>query len=151
MLSRWCKRHSRASMRHPFDELVPMIEQSVEDGTLDLDEREDIESAIAQISSPNPLYNVATSDMQRLHGILPGIGADCSLNDEEARGLSRWLDETTSLRGSWPYDEVNSLVTRALADGVIDDAERKAILGFCREFGGQVVDLLVSTPFDEGW
>lgn len=148
-MQRWCNRHGATAARAPFDELVPLIQRSTEDGILDLGERRDIEAAIARIRTPNEFYNLATADMQRLHGILAGIASDGRVNDQEVAALATWLEGANNLRGMWPYDEVYSLVVRALADGAIDSEERRAILGFCAEFTRDTIDLLVRTPFDE--
>jgi hypothetical protein len=150
-LRRWCDRHVLAARRPPYSELVPLVFRSIADGELDPEERGDIVAAIAAIREPSEHYNVASNDMQRLHGVLAGVGADGVLNDVEVQGLASWVDETTNLRGMWPYDELESLITRALADGVIDPDERSAVLAFCLEFTRSTVGLLVHTPFDEGF
>lgn len=148
-LSRWCATHEEAAFRSPFNELLPKIQDSIADGVLDLQEREDIEWLIARCRTPNEFYNVATSDMQRLHGVLAGVGADGVVNDREAHGLVDWLDNVACLRGCWPYDEIDSLLTRALADGKIDPQEHRVLLAFCQQFASEVAHLLVKTPFDE--
>lgn len=147
----WCVDHERAALRSPFSQLVLLLHESISDGVLDLEERSDIEDLIRRCRTPNEFYNVATSDMQRLHGVLAGIGSDGVVSEAEARGLLTWLESVENLRGSWPYDEIASLITRVLADGVIDRHEQKVVLGFCREFAGDVAHLLVKTNFDEAF
>jgi NAD-dependent DNA ligase len=72
--------------------------------------------------------------MQRLQGILHGILADGKIADEEIKQLSAWIDEHTDLKGCYPYDEIDALLTQVLKDGVIDDNERKMLGLFFEDF-----------------
>jgi hypothetical protein len=147
-LQRWCEIHADVAATSPFDEVLPMLEESIADGVLDDDERADLLWFINQCSTPNSFYNEVTSDLQRLHGVMAGIGADGKVHDAEVHALSDWLETVSSLRGNWPYDEIDTFVTHILADGVVDEQERKLLLGFCSEFASKHVDLLIegATP-----
>jgi len=143
-LRSWCALHSEVATSSPFDEIIPRVEESIADGVLDGEERKDLLWMINKCSTPNAFYNAVTSDLQRLHGVMAGIGADGKVNDAEVHALSRWLDDAESLRSNWPYDEIDSFVTSILADGVVDEQERKLLLGFCAEFAGNHADLLLA-------
>lgn len=142
-LRRWCDQHMNVAACSPFDEIIPKIQESIADGILDDEERADLQWMIQRCSTPNQYDNAVTSDLQRLHGVMAGIGADGKVLDAEVHALSEWLHSVTNQRGNWPYDEIDSFVTSILADGVIDEKERKALLGFCAEFASNHVDLLL--------
>lgn len=148
-LTHWCNEHQSAATRHPFDALIPVIRSAAADGVIEFEERQDIEWLLARARTPNAYFNVATSDMQRLHGQLAGIAFDDLVNEREANGLSDWLRAVYHLKGSWPYDAIVSLLERVLTDGKIDEQEHRAVLGFCQNFIGHVAHLVTRTSFDE--
>lgn len=148
-LVRWLDAHRDVAERSPFDQILPRLAGALEDGVLDEEERADLLWMIERCSTPNEYYNVITSDLQRLHGVLAGVGADGKLHDAEVHALSEWLEGVDHLSGSWPYDEIYSFVTHVLSDGVIDAKERKLLLGFCAEFASTHVDLLVAGDISE--
>ncbi|MBE3142324.1 MAG: BRCT domain-containing protein [Planctomycetes bacterium] len=130
----WGKRHFEFVDRHPFKELVPLVLKSVADNHLDPEEVQDILWMAKNVRTDSKYYNIITSDIQRLEGILHGILADNEINDLEVHGLSEWLFDNEQLKGSYPYDELCSLITAITADGVIDDDERKMLKLFIADF-----------------
>lgn len=130
----WCKRHHEVSQRSPFNELIPMIKQALQDGVIDEEEKQDIIWLCQNFTTPNEMYDAVTSDMQRLQGILSGIVADGKITEDEIYGLQKWLEEHEKLRSIWPYDEIDSLITEVMRDGVIDKQEHKMLVDFCRQF-----------------
>jgi hypothetical protein len=119
------------------------------DGVLDDEERADILHFCERLKSPCPFYSVATADMQRLHGLLAGVGADGVVNEEELRGLREWMEAAENLKGTWPYDEVDSLVTNVLSDGRIDEEEHRFLLAFTLGFLQSTNTLVLEAPFEE--
>ena len=53
--------------------------------------------------------------------------ADGKITTEEMQNLSNWLDDNTHLVGCYPYDEIYSVVTAVLRDGVVDSEEEKLL------------------------
>ena len=133
LLRLWISEHNELKNKHPFNELVPVIEEAVADGVLTQDEREDIVWLCEKLRSTE-FFDQTTADLQRLHAILGGIVADGQISEEELRGLSGWLDDHEHLRTCWPYDEVGSLITAVLADKKIDEKEHKMLKEFFSEF-----------------
>jgi hypothetical protein len=148
-LERWCGRERYWHHGSLFREARTRVSEAVADRVLDEEERADILHFCSRLRSPNPFYSVATADMQRLHGLLAGVGADGVVNEEELRGLREWMDGAEMLKGTWPYDEVDSLVTSVLADGRIDEDEHRFLVGFTRGFLDATNGLVLETPFDE--
>lgn len=144
-LINWCNLHNRFIQINPFKELIPLIEKSVEDKELSIEEREDILWLCNNVTSGNKYYDVITSDIQRLQGLLHGILSDNNINEQELIGPNNWLQENEHLANTYPYDEVYSLVISVLADKKIDDNERKILKVFFTEF----IDTQTSYNIDE--
>lgn len=129
----WIREHDEVRELHPYNEIMAVLEPAIADGVITAGEREGIHYLCENLISDAHIDN-ATVDMQRLHAILAGIGADQIVRDQELRGLSEWLDRHQHLSRTWPYEETCSLVTGILSDGKIDEREHKLLLQFCAEF-----------------
>ena len=133
MLRNWLENHSNVANIHPYNQLIPILYSSLEDGIIDPEERNDILWVCEKLQSTD-YYCQTTAGIQRLHGILGAIAADSIITKDELIGLAEWLEEHDHLRKCWPFDEVESLVTSTLQDGKIDDNEHKALLQFFTDF-----------------
>lgn len=133
-LSHWCSLHADLRDRHPFNELIPTVEAALADGVIDQEEREDILWLCRKIMESHEhhaeYYDDTACAIQFLNGFAHGILADGELTDAEIKMLKQWLDDTDYLRGTYPYDELTSIVTSILADGKIEEDERKELLAF---------------------
>lgn len=129
----WLDEHRELADRHPFNELVPVIYRAVKDGVLTEEERQDILWLCERLRSQE-YFDTITADLQRLHALVGAIAADGTVTEAELRGLSEWLSEHDHLRTCWPYDEIDSIVTKVMSDGRIDNDEHRVIQGFFSEF-----------------
>jgi hypothetical protein len=129
----WLNENNEFRDRHPYNELFPVLTQALEDGVITDDERSDILWLCERLRS-NEFYGSTTTDLQRLHAVLGGITADGLITEAELQGLSSWLLDHENLRTCWPYDEVDSLITKVLADKVIDQQEQSQLMSFFSEF-----------------
>lgn len=129
-LVNWCQLHENLRDRHPFSELLPMIDAAMEDGVLDSEEQADILWVCSNFLDSSEYYDITTSAIQFLHGLVHGIMADGTLSDAEIQNLHAWLDENEFLRGTYPFDELDSLITTALTDGKISEDERAMLTAF---------------------
>lgn len=148
-LERWCSRERNWNDGGLFDEARLRIREAISDQLLDEEERADILYFCDQLKNPSAYYSVATSDMQRLHGLLAGIGADGVVKEVELHGLRDWMEGAEGLKGTWPYDEVDSLITQVLADGRIDEREQRFLVAFTQDFLKSTNSLILETPYDE--
>jgi hypothetical protein len=148
-LERWCSQERDGHDRRLFREARGRVLDALSDGFLDEEERADILHYCELLRSPSPYYSVATADMQRLHGLVAGIAADGQVTGEELQALREWMERIESLKGTWPYDEVDSLITHVMSDGRIDQDEHKFLITFCEEFLGSTANLVLETPFEE--
>ena len=101
-----------------------MIRGIVEDGIIDESELEDLAWICSQFEPEGKYYEFTTLSIQMLHGVFHGILSDGVLTDEEIHSLDEWVKGNNFLSGTYPYDEINSLLSDVLEDGVITDTER---------------------------
>lgn len=123
--------------------------RAIADERITEEERADIVWKCSQATAGSPYFDLATRDMQVLHGVLGGLAADGVVTDDEVRALRHWLERVERLRGSWPYDEVDSVLTAVLSDGRIDVEERAFLHALCADFLQGAVANLVVEPMTE--
>lgn len=148
-LSNWCSIHAHLRDRHPFNEILPIVEGALEDGKIDSEEREDILWLCGRITfkkfKTSEYYDDISAAIQFLNGFAHGIMADGVLRDVEISALRQWLHNADFLQGTYPFDEMNSLVTSVLRDGKIDDDERNMLIAFL----GTLIDFKSSWNLSE--
>jgi hypothetical protein len=144
-LQLWLSEYRWLRELHPYSELIPVVEKACGDGVLSQDEREDFRFVCDNLRSER-YYNMVTGDMQRLHGLLAGIIADGVVTEDELRGLSRWIGDHDHLKTLWPYDELESVVSAVLKDGVIDKDEQTMLREFFSEFVALFDDQTITAP-----
>lgn len=132
-LRRWCDA-MRPRLTDAHWDVLGRLEQAVEDGVIDADEREDLLWVCERLRSSKKRFDDTTKDMQVLHGIIAGIASDGVIEEQELRQLRGWLDDASALKGLWPYDELDSLVTSVLEDGRIDEGEHRFLQAFSAQF-----------------
>jgi hypothetical protein len=133
-LKYWCLNHEQLIKVAPFTELIPLIRKSLEDNILGDEEIKDILWVCNNFKYENQYYDIITSDIQRLHGIIHGIMADNEITKEELLHLQDWLDENEHLASTYPYDELSSLLLTVLADGIISTDELNILKTFFSDF-----------------
>lgn len=129
----WLDENRLLRNSHPFSELMPVVDAAIEDGVITEEEQLNILWLCEKLRS-HDFFDMATADMQRLHGLMAGIIADGEITVSELRGLRDWLSEHEHLKTCWPYEEVESLITTVLKDGKIDAAEHQLLNDFFSEF-----------------
>lgn len=144
-LNNWLAEHQELRERHPFNELIPVVEHALADGIISDDERQDILWLCERLRSTE-YYDRVTADIQRLHAMVGSIAADGRVIEAELRGLSDWLAEHDHLKTCWPYDEVDSLVTKIMSDGRIDEDEHRIVQEFFSEFIALFDDRTIVSP-----
>ena len=145
----WCLKHELISSKNPYNELIPAIIKATHDGIIDEEEKQDLLWLCNQYSTENNYYNWITADMQRLQGALAGIVADQKIEEKELSGLKKWLNNNDHLRTTWPYDEIDSLITDIMSDGKIDENEQAILLNFCNQFLQDFTGVVIDLPNDK--
>ena len=126
----WCSLHEHLRDRHPFSELLPAIERSMQDGFIDETEQSDILWLCNNFIDEAKYYDVITSSIQFLGGLVHGIMGDGKLADSEIKMLQLWLKSNDFLQGTYPFDELSSLIHTILEDEFISEEERNSLLAF---------------------
>lgn len=146
-LVNWCALRENLRARHPFDELLAAVDRILEDGRISAEEQADLLWLCDHINGENipDYYDALTASIQYLQGFAHGLLADARLDDEEIHALQRWLPGNEFLAGTWPFDELSSMVNAVLADGVITEPERAALMGFL----GSLVEFKESCNLNE--
>jgi hypothetical protein len=130
----WLSEQQEYAHQHPFDEIMPVIQEGLKLGKIPEQERDDITWLCQKFRPESSYFDHVTIDLQRLHAIVAGIAADGLITTDELLGLSDWLSDHEHLRRCWPYDEIDSLITSVLADHQIDPREQALLLHFFSEF-----------------
>lgn len=144
-LNLWLAEHSDVQDRHPYNELIPVVQAAVADGVLTQDERDDIVWLCKRLRSTK-YFDQTTADLQRLHAILGGIVSDGQVTEDELRGLFDWLRHHENLKTCWPYDEIDSLIVGVMKDKKIDPAEHTLLKNFFSEFTAVMDDRTITSP-----
>jgi len=144
-LSHWCISHYDLIDRHPFSELIPLIQSVYEDGVLTKEEMNNIVWLCNNFVSDSDYYNLVTSSLQFLSGLIYGIMADNKITDDEIFALKSWVTTNDFLSGCYPFDEIESLILSILEDGKITDEERDILKAFFSNF----IDLSTSYNLNE--
>lgn len=133
-LIRWRDENIEYAEQHPFNEIMPKVNAALKDGVITVEEKDDLLWVCNNLHTDSIYYNALTSDIQRLQGLLHGVLADGVLNDEEIRRLDNWVSENDHLKGCYPFDEIESLLTTILSDGRIEEKERSSLKAFLEDF-----------------
>lgn len=118
----------------PLKSILATISSALDDGILSEEEYADISWACRQALEKTDRYDPSTIAMQVLHGIMHGILADGEISDDEIGYIQNWLYDFDFLKGSYPYDELDSLIIDILKDGVITSNERDILKLFFSDF-----------------
>ena len=133
----WLELHKSLIDIHPFSELLPFVENALSDNHIDLEEANDVLWLCNKFLDENVeslYFNELTSQIQYLEGMLHGIIIDGVISDQELQSLNAWLNDNDYLAGTYPYDEVYSLLLAAKEDGVFTDDERNMLRAFFSNF-----------------
>lgn len=143
-LLNWCKDHSDLKDLAPFNELIPMFDRIMADGVIDVDEQEDLLWLCKNLSRKSEFYDSITVDLQVLQGILHGVSSDGIVSLEEATNLQKWINRNSHLKGTYPYDELDSILIDVLADKRIDEEEHEKLLTFFDDFSDHSMSTKIS-------
>ena len=143
-LDAWCFNMKFMEDKKPFDELIPLITESIKDNYLSEDETKDILWVCNKFLEKNNYYDNITGGLQKLQGIFHGILSDNKINDEEIFKLEEWIKDNNYLAGFYPYDEISTLLNSILSDNIISEDEINILKVFFSEF----IDDSISTNID---
>ncbi len=143
-LKSWVEMHEYLKYRSPFNEIIKIVKPAITDGILTNEEIKDIRYVCV-----NVLKNYNAFDIGRLHGLASGIASDGDLNELEWNTLKIWLRESSYLKGSWPYDEINTLVTKHQRAEALSIQEKEIVIYYFNDFCGLNKNLSLTHPLNE--
>ena len=148
-LARWCSDNSDVMKRHPFNELADQLKTVIESDSSDVEDVRDVIWLCDQYAADNPRFDVLTTQMQELQGIVSGIVSDGVIVMSELERLGEWMDERQHLKPIWPFAEIEALCLEVMRDGQISDDEHRMLLTFFGEFLSREGHRVVEVPLNE--
>lgn len=136
-LNHWYSLHEYLLNVFPFSEIMPAIKLAFQDEILEIEEVKGILWLCKKFTNANQeklYFDILTSKIQQLESILHGIVADGIISDDELDALSNWLEANEALSGTYPFDEVYSLLLAAKEDRTISNDERNMLRAFFSTF-----------------
>jgi len=133
-LQHWLQFASIYSDKKRFDELIPLVNNALEDGILDQDEIDDIVWVCSNFKGVGFYYDLITAGLQTLNGYIHGLLADNILSVQEILGLKKWLTDHDDLTGYFPYDEIYALIISILKDGIVTTEEHNYLKAYLSQF-----------------
>lgn len=82
-----------------------------------------------------------------LVGIVQGLLADKTLNDQEIYFLKGWLDGSQDVALTWPGNVIHAQVQTALADGIVTAEERAHLVDTLQKLLGGKLDEVAEASF----
>ena len=140
-LYKWLNENESLREHYPFCELTSMLDECLEDGIIDQDEREELLNWCQSYTADDSrIRNFETEAIRRLHGFLHGLIIDNKLNDNEIQGLREWLENLSGFKSIWPFSDIWNLLKTILEDGMVDEEERQFLMDYCREFSERPIE-----------
>ncbi len=133
-LTSWCVDNREFQRYQPFRDLIPLITAACEDYILSEEEIADIIWVAETFERDDIVGSIETQMMQQLHGIIHGMLADGVLNDQEIYALQDWINDNDFLKGTYPYDEIESIILGILSDNIITENERNTLIASMADF-----------------
>jgi len=144
----WCNLHRHLQKKSPFSEIIPMIDEALMDNKLESNEIQDILwlcNHIINSSDFKEYYDSITASIQQLESLIHGVLSDNTLSNIEINRLITWMNDHEFLKGTYPFDEINSLLVSVTQDKIITPDERNMLIAFF----GNFVDTKISYNINE--
>ena len=148
-LELWVSLHKMEFLRHPFNELLRIIEDML-NGSIEPDELKDIYWLCQKYESDNYYYSALTTDLQELQGYCHGILADGVINATELNDLNNWIEKHEHLNGHFPYDELKSILLSITKDGIYTKEERDTLELFFTSFIDLQNQSIINQDYTQG-
>lgn len=133
-LNAWIEENRAMEWSFLAKELITLVRDAIADDVLTLDEKTSIFDAAGLIIIEKQYFSEETAQNQFFQGILSGVAADGAVSEEEIHKLRGWINDNYHLKGSFPFDEIESICHEVMRDGKIDEAENKMLCKYFSEF-----------------
>lgn len=129
----WLEANRQFHDVQPFTQLGARLQGALADGMLTTEEIEDLLFVVCKYTTVNPYFDQLRGGLQVLMGLLSGFAADAIITHTEVRALQSWIDDWGHLKGLWPYDECETIVTWMISNNRIA-AEAPQLLELAKMF-----------------
>lgn len=133
-IQNWIDLHENLINHNPFTEMATIVRRALNDGYISEEEKKDILWVCDRFITNNIYFDMVTSVLQILQGIVHGIMADNRIEKPEIEALKEWLLKHDYLKGYYPYDDIYSVITQVLSDGIITPEESNLLKAYFSEF-----------------
>ena len=136
-LDEWVRANHDWMSMSPWDELISLIDEI--DSAPETEYVELLQDLMWLANRLGQEYFQGQAlEIHQLEGIFHGVLADGVLLDEEVHTIEAWLQNHVHLQGHFLYDGISKLVQDVLEDGVITEAERRALIKFMLDFTSNI-------------
>jgi len=135
-LQMWLDSRWKYEYKQPYRELMSIIKEAIQDDILTKEESANIIWFCNLYIEKTGYFEVITSGIQRLTGIVKGIIIDDEINLKELEYLDQWLEDNELLKHIYPYNELYNFVTSIMQDKEISEEKHCALLTFCTALTG---------------
>lgn len=132
-LGKWLEHNQQFARAAPFDEMAAAVSRALADRVLTIDEVDDLLFVCDNLTTANPHLDRVRDGVQILMGTLAGIAADGRVTRVELDHLTAWLERWGHLKGLWPFDECDAVVTAILSRKELPE-DMRAILELAKSF-----------------
>jgi len=136
----WCNAQVSLYDLEPFFQLHSIEYRFISTGRISNNDRKTLLTGYMHPSTIRKRIDEKTSEAQFLTGLCYGLISDAELTDFEVQALDDWLSTNENLKGSFLYDNLSELVSKALESSPIQEQDRIAL--YC--FIGDLVDFRYS-------
>ncbi len=145
-LANWCNLQRDYIDQFPFTQIIPCVEEALSSGRLTNELYGNILYYCEQSRSKTVAQDAITQSIQEMHGIIHGILSDNIINAHEVRAFYFWLKDHYELTGTFPYDEIYSLICEILDDWKVTEEESLRLKALLGNFIDTRYSLNVSSP-----
>ena len=133
----WLKEQSNIPQQGDALDLIELITDTLEDGVISQDEKEEILSAIdCVLEYGNPAPQENEQCINELIGILKRVSCDDNLAIEEFNFLAEWLKKHNYLAATWPVSILSKRIEEIKEDGIVTTEEREHLLETLKQITG---------------
>lgn len=122
-LDTWYGHYENYADRHPFNELMPLIRQSLQTNSVDEEDCNDIFWLCNRFVTND--YDVIVSDIERLGSIFHQAMSNNQMTEEGIKALASWLEDSNHLTKTYPYEEIYGVVRTVLSNRSVYEEEIK--------------------------
>lgn len=120
----WRDKHKSYIQNNTVKHIIKLLDSILDDSIITIDEANELKNVIS-LYLQKVKSSKETLATQFLQGLITGIQADDTINDQEIYKLQKWLYTNDYLKGHYPYDILFNKIKTIISDGIITSEERE--------------------------